>query len=393
MVTKSGKSDQKTISVTAGIDIINWQGNSNTFNLGNGNDQLFVVGNSNIFNLGNGNDLLNITGNSNLFYLGNGNDSALVRGSSNVINSGNGDDSINLSGNSNIIHGEAGSDTLVLNGNGNAIDGFSAITILNASFGNRIFGSNASAVLKGDTSARFEGNNNRIGSEGVTNIEIIGDGNLYSYDRSLKKMDPGISVLNFGITVKGNNNKIVERSVDNTYIKFRETSSLDITGMNNTIEAQQAIVNLNNKYQSNTSISGNNNLINYNFYYDTMSEGLSISGQNNVLNLNPTSDSREDVTSDIYLAGLVYSQTSLTININEEKDRFRLMLDGATNNKALHKISINSSPGFQLDFIRDDMSGYASFFIKHEDHWLGRISGLSGNDDVYYNGNRIYDGS
>jgi len=393
MVKKSGQSNLKTISGTEENDNINWTGNSNIFNLGNGNDQLFVYGSSNIFNLGDGNDRLNITGNSNLFNLGNGNDSVLVRGSSNVINSGNGDDYINLSGNSNIIKGEAGSDTLVLNGNGNAISSFNAITILNASFGNKIYGSYVSAVLKGDTSARFEGNNNRIGSQGVTNIEIIGDGNLYNYDRNLTQVDPGISGLNFGIKVTGDNNKIVERSNDKISAKFSETSSLDITGRNNTIEAQQAIVNLNNKYQNNTSISGNNNLINYNYYSDTLFEGLSITGQNNELNLNPTSDSSKDLNSSIYLAGLVDSQTSLTININEEKDRFRLMLDGATNNKALHKISINSSPGFQLEFIRDNMSGYASFLIKHEDRGLGRISGLSGNDDIYYNGNRIFDGS
>lgn len=396
MVTKSGKSDQKTISGTAGNDIINW------------------IGDSNIFNLGDGNDRLNITGNSNLFYLGNGNDSVLVRGSSNVINSGNGDDSINISGNSNIIKGEAGSNTLVLNGNGNAISSFNAITILNASFGNRIYGNNAKAVLNGDTSARFEGNNNRIGSQGVTNIEIIGDGNLYNYDRNLTQVDPGISGLNYGIKVTGDNNKIIERGNDEVYKRYSESSSLNVTGNNNYIEAERATVSLNVETRFKNTVRGNDLTIDYSYfvtsYYDEL-HGLHLDGENIFLDLKPLNAppgyDYPYLAPRFYLDGLVddgrsqksteNSPKSLTIRIDNPNDRFYLDMKETQNNKNLHKISVCSYSDSKRETLKVEIDNalpiqYAAINFLRGTTIIGTINYIKGNDDIYYNGKLIFDG-
>ena len=389
MVTKSGKSDQKTISGTAGIDIINWQGNSNIFNLGNGNDQLFVLGDFNICKLGNGNDNLNVTGNSNRFFLGNGNDNVAVRGTSNVINLGNGDDYLKLSGNSNIINGEAGSNTLNLEGTGNEIRNFKSTTILNASFGNRIYGSSVRSVLNGDTSARFEGNNNRIRSEGVTNIEIVGDGNEYNYNRRYTKKNPSISNLNFGITVKGNNNKIIEFGADDVNAKYRETSSLTIIGEYNTIEAQQAKIDLNSYYGSDNTISGNNNFITYSYRFRSQGEGLYLDGQNIDLDLVGPDIGSRGVPAQIFLSGLVDVEKSLTIMVDSPSDAFCLYLNETMGNTARHTISIISTEhDLAVETKQYGLNHSVSF--KRGNDWIGLVDYIRGNDYVYYNGSLIF---
>jgi len=316
-------------------------------------------------------------------------------GDYNVFILGSGNDFFKLSGSSNIVKGGSGHDTLHLRGGGNAISGMEAIEIYHTSFANRIYGSNMSIALNGDTSVYIGGNENRIGTRtaipkrkrGVSNVIIEGNNNIYSYDRSFTKVDLRSGGLNFGIKVTGNNNKIIDRS-GGSFLKFRETSSLDIIGAGNEIGANQAYINLTNVTGSDTTVRGDSLIVNYNFQYYQAGDGLRLDGKDIDLRLNNLGEPEN--FPNIYLVGTVNVEKSLTINLDQPGDRFSLFLHKTRNNRQLHKISVVSFE--RLDIVKEPylLDHYISFM--RGDTRIGTIEFIKGNDDIYFNGTLIHDG-
>lgn len=311
------------------------------------------------------------------------------RGNSNTIDLFGGNDNLYLNGNSNIAMGGEGYDQLFLSGSGNTISGFSWITVYRGSYGNHFYGNNFTVNCAADTSLYAEGNGNVIKANGVTNVEMKGNGNTYSYFRNASTKNKN---LNHGITVTGNHNKIVNGTRDRVDAVYSVTSSLTITGNGNDIEAKRAEVHLTSLSAEKNTIRGNYVSVNYDYKAVAAESGvdLLLDGQYFNVNLHRIQESPSGndtiLWPTLYLDGVMNVQKSLTINLDEETDAFRLSLENDQKNKALNKISI---------FSRYDLSvslGGSSVFFERGDLFRAMIDGLGGNDDVYLNGRLIYNG-
>ena len=88
---------------------------------------------------------------------------------------------------------------------------------------------------------------------------------------------------------------------------------------------------------------------------------------------------------------------SLTIRIDNPNDRFYLDMTNTQNNINLHIISVysyaDSKPEeLSVEFDTNERAWGTFINFKRGTTIVGSIDYVKGNDDIYYNGKRIYDG-
>lgn len=120
-------SNNTNIKTGDGNDNLTIRGNSNTADMGGGNDKLLVVGDSNNVTSTSGDNAFNVSGNKNTITGGSGNETIIVSGSENNVTSGDGDDNFDVNGNSNILTSTSGNNEFDINGSYNEVTGGSGI--------------------------------------------------------------------------------------------------------------------------------------------------------------------------------------------------------------------------------------------------------------------------